>query len=380
MKLDSRRLLAVSVAALMVLSACSSAATPAPTAAPSAAPTAAPSAAPTAASTAAPSTASCDVSGKKVALVNYGSDGYQQGQAAWFTKAAEADGAQVTVVDGKGDLTVQIKAIDDFIAAKVDGIAWDPADPSAVVETTKAVQAAGIPLLWVEAGPGAGAGATAPLAMFNDQQLTKEAGVMAAKYVTEVMKQTPKVVAFDLLTFPTCVDLRIGGFIEGVKSVSPDAEVVFHDEVPYDRNGAMAKMEDVLQASPDFNIFIGCGSEQVIGGILGLEAAGRGKAVDKKPATEWIVTIDGTPAELERLLDPNSAVVETITMTPKENGTEIWAMLKSMMCGELAPTDGTVVDLPGLFMPKDCEEVSAVYEEQYGMTNIYTPLDCSKYQ
>jgi ABC-type sugar transport system substrate-binding protein len=164
-----------------------------------------------------------------------------------------------------------------------------------------------------------------------------------------------------------------------MKSAVPETEIVFWDEVPFDKNLAMAKMEDQLQANPDFNIFTGCGSDMVLGGIAGLEAAGRGKADNKAPKTEYVVTIDGTLPELQRLVDPSSSVVTTVTMTPKTNGTEFWTMLKSIMTGETGATEAKVVDLPGLTMPKACADVAAIYEEQYGPTEGFEPLDCSKY-
>ena len=367
------RLMTTLVAVLFVVGACTSAATPAPTAAPTTAPTAAPTVAPTAAPTAA------GVEGKKVAFVLWGYDGYQQGQGEHFKKAAEADGAEVTLIDGKVDPLAQAKAIDDLIAGGYDGIAWQPVDPGAAVEASKAVQAAGIPLVWVGAGPDKSTGVVAPQAIFNDKEITTQAGAAAAKWVVENLKQTPKVVLFDILAVPVCYDLRMTGFMEGVKSVAPDAVTVFWDTVPTSKDGTLAKMEDQLQANPDFNIFTGCGGDLILGGIAGLEAAGRGKAVDKNPVTEWILTIDGTPDEITRLLNPSSSVMATITMTPKENGQKTWALLKSVMLGELSPTSDKVVDLPGLILPTDCAELAKIYEDQYGITKVYQPIDCTKY-
>jgi ABC-type sugar transport system substrate-binding protein len=364
MTMAGKRMLALAAATLVLAAACSSAATPAPTAAPTEAPTAAPTA------------AGGDVTGKKVALITYGSDPNSQAQAHYFKTAAEADGAVVTIIDGKGDITVQVKAIEDLLAAgDYTGIAFDPADPTAASEISKKVQDAGVSLLLYESLPPE---VKAPFARFNDCELAKQTGADAATYVKDVMKQTPKYVIFDLLAFEICHDLRMGCFVEGIKSVAPDAEQVFWDEVPFDKNLSMAKMEDQLQANPDFNIYTGCGSDMVLGGIAGLEAAGRGKADNKAPKTEYVVTIDGTLPELQRLVDPNSSVVQTITMTPKVNGTMFWTMLKDIMTGVTGPTETKVVDLPGLIMPKDCKEVAKIYEEQYGPTEMFEPLDCSK--
>ncbi len=373
------RLLTVLVAAAVVAGACSSGATPSPTAAPTAAPTVAPTAAPTEAPTAVPTPAG--VQGKKVAFVLWGYDGYQQGQGAHFKQAAEADGATVTLIDGKNDPLAQAKAIDDLIAGKIDGIAWQPVDPGAAVEPAKKVMAANIPLVFVGAAPDrASSGVVAPYLPFNDYDVTKKAGTDAATWVKENMPgQKPKVVLFDYLPLPLCHEWRMTGFMDGIKSVLPDVDVVFWDTVPTSKDGTLAKMEDQLQTNPDFNIFTGCGGDLILGGIAGLQAGGRAKAVDKVPQTEWILTIDGTPAEIALLLDKNSSIMETITLTPKENGEKTWATLKQVMLGEIAPNADLTVNLPGTILPTDCQALAKIYEAQYGITETYEPIDCSKY-
>ena len=221
------------------------------------------------------------------------------------------------------------------------------------------------------------------MAAFNDIVLTREAGAKAAKYVQDVLGQKPKAVVFDLLNFPGCHDPKVGrmaGFVQGIQSVAPDAEMVFWDDTPFPKDESMAKMEDILQATPDFNIFTGCGGDQILGGLAALEAAGRLKATDKKPATEWAMTIDGSPEEFRYLLDPQTSVMEVITMTPKENSDAMWRMMKAMICGDLGLKDPLVVDLPGKFVPTDdCQAAAKLLEEQYGQTDVYEPIDCSKY-
>jgi ABC-type sugar transport system substrate-binding protein len=368
-------LVAVAVAAALLVGACTSSTSPSPSAATSAA-------APSGGAGASGATAS--LSGKKIAWVLWGNDGYQQGQSQALKKAAEADGVTVTLIDGKNDPLVQAKAIDDLIAAHVDGLVWQAADPAAAVEPAKKIRAANIPLVYVGVAPDKSAGVSAPLVPFNNSYtLTKAAGADAAKFVKETMKQTPKVVLFDLVNLPLCHDERMTGFMDGVKSVAPDAQTVFWDTVPTTKDGTTAKMENQLQANPDFNIFTGCGGDLILGGIAALQAAGRAKAVDKVPQTEWILTIDGTPAELALLLDKNTSIMETMTLTPYENGVAAWGALKDIMTGAAkADEDKTIDTGAGLTFLKtqSCDEINQTYTKEYGLTQIYQPIDCSKYQ
>jgi ribose transport system substrate-binding protein len=286
----------------------------------------------------------------------------------------------VTLIDGKNDPLVQAKAIDDLIAAGIDAIAWQPADPAAAVEPAKAIRAANIPLVFVGVQPDASAGVAAPTIPFgNMYEQTKAAGAEAATFVKDVLKQTPKVVLYDIVALPLCHDERMTGFMDGVKSVDPNAETVFWDTVPTTKDGTTTKMEDQLQANPDFNIFTGCGGDLILGGIAGLQAAGRAQAVDKVPKTEWILTIDGTPAEVELLLDRSTSIMQTLMQTPFENGEIVWQTLKKILVGELAADNGEMVDTPAalaLTTTMSCQDIAAVFEKQYGLTAIYEPVVC----
>ena len=379
---SSARAIAIGISAVLLFAACSSSATSSPSAAPTTAPSVAASAAPSAAAPSA-SAAAGSLAGKKIAWVLWGNDGYQQGQSQALKKAAEAEGATVTLIDGKNDPLVQAKAIDDLIAAHVDGIVWQAADPAAAVEPAKRIRAAGIPLVYVGVAPDKSANVPAPIVPFNNSyELTKKAGADAATFVTQTMKQTPKVVLFDLMNLPLCHDERMTGFMDGVKSVAPDAKTVFWDTVPTTKDGTTSKMENQLQANPDFNIFTGCGGDLILGGIAALQAAGRAKSVNGVPQTEWILTIDGTPAELQLLLDPNTSIEETMTLTPYENGVAAWGALKDIMTGALPADSDKVIDTgAGLTYLKSqkCSEIAPIFEKEYGLTQIYQPLDCSKY-
>jgi ABC-type sugar transport system substrate-binding protein len=321
--------------------------------------------------------------GKRVAWVLRGYDGYQQAQSAWFKASAEADGAEVTLINGKDDHLLQANAIDDLIAAKVDGIVWQMVDPDAGIESAKKIREAGIPFVYMAHIPEEGSGAPkAPFVPFNDMApMAKQAGAEAAQWVKDNLNESPKVVLFDWVEIPVCHEERMKPFFEGVKSVAPDAEVIFWDTVPPTKDGTLAKMEDQLQRDPDFNIFTGCGGDLILGGIAGLQANGRAKAKDKVPETEWILTIDGTPEELDLLLDQNTSIVRTISLLPKETGEAVWSTLKGVMSGEIAQDADITVALPALIYTDEmaCEEIAKVYETQYGLTDIYTPIDCAKY-
>jgi ABC-type sugar transport system substrate-binding protein len=308
--------------------------------------------------------------GKELAFVLYGADQYQQAQGRAFQAAAEAQGAKVKIVDGKVDGAVQTNAVDNLVAQQPDGVAFQPID-AATAMTVRNLQQANIPAVLMGAEPPADSGVTAPFNAFSEYDTTKQAGENAAKFVAQKMKQQPKLLVLDDKTMEFCTKQRIQGFIDGVMAADPKAKLVARLSAKTDREKGMKLMEDQLQADGDFNIVTSCGSESILGGIQALEGAGRCKAEAKVPKTEYVFTIDGTPGELSKLLDPKSCVMQTMTLTPKDNGEKMLDTLVKVMNGEIKPDQDYNGDLPGVLLPADCAGVNKVFKEQYGTT-----VDC----
>lgn len=320
------------------------------------------------------------LAGKNVAFVLWGYDGYQQAQGNWFVKTVTDRGGTARAIDGKVDVNEQVKILSDLVAEQVDGIVYQPVEPNAAVNAINEVQAANIPLFLLGYRPDPSTGAVAPAALFDDHLSTTEAGRHAGEWLQANRPgEKAKVVIFDILTLPLCKEGRMDGFLNGLTEVmgAENVEIKFRDTVEHKRDVAQAQMEDQLQRDPDFNVFTACGADGVLGGIAGLQAAGRAAAVDKVPTTEYIFTIDGTPSELELLFDPNSSVMETYTLTPRQNGIAGADGLEKLMTGELQPTQDIVFPLPGVLLPPSCEETAVIFEEQYGLNAEYQPLECA---
>jgi ABC-type sugar transport system substrate-binding protein len=353
--------------AAFILAACAAPTTPAP-------------AAPAAPAAAAPKGI---VEGKKLAFVLFSFDGYQQGQGSWFKKYAEAEGATVTLIDGKANAEVQLKAMEDAMATNPDGIVWHVVNGPAAVNALKAAQAAKIPVVVAGSRPDPQTGVTVPFVQLYDYEIAKEGGKKAAAWLkANKPGEKAKLVYFDRTGVIHCEKYRGDGFIAGVTEVmgKDNVQIVFRDGVTASQDAALAKMEDLLQAKPDFNMFWGCGATHVMGGLKALEEAGRGKAVKGVPVTEFIMSIDGTPEEILKLLDPNSALKATIGLTPKENAAKHFATLKRIMSGELALNDNITVLAPGSLLPTDCAKLNEYLSTEYSGVKGYEPIDCTKFK
>jgi ABC-type sugar transport system substrate-binding protein len=323
-----------------------------------------------AASGSANSSAETSLEGKTVGQVLFGVDAYQENHAKFFEERAEELGLEVQTVNGENSPTTQDRVARDLLRADMDGMIIQPPDPVAAVGTIQAIQAEDVPLLiW---GNGEVPGIEAPYVSLDEREQTFEAGKNAATWVKENMPGEPiQMVVIDIPGVAICEDYRMGQFIEGAKSVDPGLEIVAQPNGAGVRAQSKKVMEDVLRSGKDFNIMTACNGESALGAISALEAAGRGKATgstpnDKKPESEYIFTIDGSPAEVQKLLDPGSSVMEVLMLTPYENARKLADLVAQNMKGELDPTfrDG----IGGILTGPDCEEANTLLEREYGET------------
>jgi ribose transport system substrate-binding protein len=321
------------------------------------------------------------VAGKRIGYINFGNQSeYQIAHSEWFKKFAEEEGAKVTVIDGKMDPTVQIKALEDMVAMGVDGIIIQPFDVVAVSPAIKEVRNAGIPVMYIGSLPDPSAVIPAG-GVYNDDVLVKEA---AQEAVAWLKKNKPgekaKLVLFDYPMIVICHEWRILPFRdEFVKLMGKDmVDIVYHEYTEHTIENCVRVMEDIIQSGRDFNIFLACGGTGAVGGMQALEAAGLAKAVNGVPQDVWVLTIDATPTELEYLVDPNSSVAATIALTPKTNARVFLDNFKKILTGEIDPDSNYVANAPGVLLWKKygCEKISDILADQYAVVPGYSSLKC----
>lgn len=273
-------------------------------------------------------------------------------------------GIEVTTVNGNIDPGTQADQVSDFIAAGVDVILLQPVDPVAAVTPIQEAQAAGVPILTWGIKPDDAV--TTPFVELNEYEATFEAGVIAAETAQQLWPDDPLgMVLVDIPTLPLCHDLRVGGFRDGVLSVDPNAEIVAEVDGKGDQLTSTTVMEDVIASGRPFNLVIGCNGPMTLGALGALEAAGRGKAVDNVPVSEFVVSIDGSLPEVTELLDPESALALTVLLTPVDNAAKVGEMTVKLLRGEIGPTDPYLDKTGSSVLRPDCDAVNEALREQY---------------
>jgi ribose transport system substrate-binding protein len=247
---------------------------------------------------------------------------------SWHAKnyAKKMYGAEVRVIDGQGNPDVMANAVDTFIAQKVDGILIHAPFDGFVVAAIEKAQKMGIPVSTTHVEPSLKA---APHIQQMEIPASFEMGRIAAmKWKEWYPDKTCYVAGIGWGGFPHVMRMRFNPFMEGVKSVDPNAKMVAKLPGNSSTEVAMQVTLDMLAAHPEINIIQGGNDEHAMGALAAAEQLGRGKAVNGKCLTEIIVGTDGNEAAFLKIYDPTSAFKITMASPAKINA---YAEVDSMM-------------------------------------------------
>jgi ABC-type sugar transport system substrate-binding protein len=303
--------------------------------------------------------------GKQLVIgsVLYGTDGYQTRHGAAMEEYGQSLGVKIVTCNSEVKVEKQQSCIDDLVAAKVDGIVLQPVEPAAASAFVKKAQAANIPLVTWAVGPVPNV--SVPWVDLAEKEQAFDAGKAAAQWVKDNLKKAPKLVVLGVPNNTNCMN-REEGFIGGAKSVDPAAEVVARPNGKGSRLESANEMATVIDSGREFNIVTGCNGESTLGALQSLRAAGRGKAVDKKPVSEYMFSIDGTTAEVKELLDRNSPLMQTLALAPYDNVRVLLDTMLKRVKNEI--DDNYKGGLKDTLLPADCAKVNEILKVQYGST------------
>ncbi len=300
---------------------------------------------------------------------------YHQAHVKHLVKyAKDTFGAEVTVIDSEFKSDVALNAVETFISKKVDGILLHTVDEKVIDQAVKESHKAGIPITTFYIPS---ASRIAPHLQINEAKTSFQMGVEAAKKWKEFYPGKPIFIGvIDYLTVEIVQKHRTGPFIEGVKSVDPNAKVVSKLEGSANVQKSMAAMQDMLQAHPEVNVVYGANADHALGALAALENAGRGKAVNGKPLTEIVVGTDATEGELLKVYDPSSAMKITQGLQPAVNAKAEMDLLAKVIKGETPRDKWLEIETYDLFISyysTPIDEAQKFLSEQY-----FSTLDLKK--
>jgi len=249
-----------------------------------------------------------------------------------IVKGAEAKakqinpGANVTAVSADYDMSKQFTQIDNFIAAHVDMILLNAADPKAIEPAVKKARAAGIVVVAVDV---AAAGADATVQTNNVQ-----AGELSCGFIAKKLNGKGNVVIENGPPVSAVLDR-----VKGCKSVlakSPDIKILSDDQdAKGSREGGMAAMQGYLTRFPKVDAVFAINDPQAVGSDLAA------KQLHRK---DFIITsVDGAP-DIETALKSDTLVQASASQDP-------WAMAQNAVTVGYDIMNGKKPANPVMLMP-----------------------------
>jgi ribose transport system substrate-binding protein len=213
-------------------------------------------------------------------------------------QAAEQDGFQVNVQDGRQDLGQQNDQVDALIQQGADLILLNAVDSAGIASAVARAQAAGIPVVAVDVDA---QGADAAVTTDN-----VEAGRQSCQALVDEIGGSGNILIIEGTPTSAPQD-RVKG-CEEVLAANPGVEVVGRQAGKNDRDSGLQLATDMLTANQDVRGIFAINDPEALGADLAVQQAGRTGVV--------ITGVDGSPEAVKALQDPNSNFFATPAQDP----------------------------------------------------------------
>ena len=194
----------------------------------------------------------------------------------WYqneTKGEEARAGdydiEFSINDANLDLQTSLAAVDDYLATDVGALVFTPVNEEASAPTINRAVGTGTPVI-CEGSPTDGC---LTLVSIDDYDAGFQVGVWAGNYAMENLGGEARILDVGLPALSTTV-ARSDGFVDGIQSVLPDAEVAQSVDGSGLKDVSVTVSADALTAHPDVNIIFGINDDSALGGLQAYTAAG----------------------------------------------------------------------------------------------------------
>jgi len=190
----------------------------------------------------------------------------------YMKEGAEAAGKKlgvtiITLAPIKPDnVEEQIRAIEDSIKRKVDGIAIVPSDSNGIIPGIEEANAAGIPVICTNSKTYGGK----VISFVGVDNF--DCAYRMGKFATKALKNKGKVIILEGVQGAQTSTDRKNGFNKAL-SESPQIKVLTSQSAENQRAIGMSVMENLIQRFPDFDAVISSNDEMALGAIEALDAA-----------------------------------------------------------------------------------------------------------
>lgn len=179
-------------------------------------------------------------------------------------------GLELLVTDARDSVSTQINDIEDLVQRGVDVLIVNPTDSDAVVPAVLAANAAGVPVIAVDRGVGAGAEVAYFIASDN-----VAGGSSAGEFICDMLDGSGPVVELEGIPGVSATRERGEGFNTYISENCPGIEIVARQTANFNRAEGLSVMENILVAQPDIDAVFAHNDEMALGALQAIEASGR---------------------------------------------------------------------------------------------------------
>ncbi|MCB0048455.1 MAG: sugar ABC transporter substrate-binding protein, partial [Caldilinea sp.] len=176
---------------------------------------------------------------------------------------------EVTFVDSKEDVAVQLGQVENFVTQGVDAIIIIAANTDATDPMTQAAVDAGIPLVYVNRKP-----ANLPDGVAYVGSDSIDAGIMQMEWIAEALGGKGNIVIMNGDLSQEAAQMRTAG-VKQVAENFPDIAITKEQSGNWQREEGLALMENWLQSGDQIDAVAANNDEMAIGAIQAIEAAGK---------------------------------------------------------------------------------------------------------
>lgn len=279
-----------------------------------------------------PDTPEAALDGKKVGIIYLALDdpfyqAFQRGAQGW----AKEHNVELIEQDGRKDGAEMANQVEQFVTQQVDGIIFSPIDAAAAVTPIKSAQAAKIPI--VVNSIKQAEGAEAPFAGLdegvNEIELGKETAALFKKKLGDDAKVNLMTEECPVAEVST---IRADAFIEGLKSVIPDINIIKRVDGGCVQEDSVNAMEDALQNNDPPNLLYGVNGIATVGGLIALQAKDLAD-----PQKMIAVATNGAEQEIVEGSKPTSPLQIGVAISPVKLAAFNFGVLGDVMLGKIDP-------------------------------------------
>lgn len=189
-------------------------------------------------------------------------------KGAMELKVAEYDNVQLIVNDAEGKPDKQASQLDSFAAQKVDAVIISPVDADALAPAVKTVVDAGIPVITCSADV---SGDQGQVWVGSENE---NGGEIEMQYVAERLGGQGKVAVLRGPLGAFAEQGRFRGYEQALEAY-PDIEIVFDQTANWQREEAMALVENLLSSGTEIDAIVCQNDGMALGALEAVKAANK---------------------------------------------------------------------------------------------------------